>query len=402
MSLSNIFWKLNDNHVALRKFGDFLHRSRYLGLVILCPEHEYDKTFRKNVELWQMWFRQVGVQNCRVIHQIEHKTPQELCVLIHHLHPHIKKSSRDVLTLQTEKRVVTDPEYLVVEFSDHYFRQRRANGLAESTLWLPLTWCLPPTPRAPMRSFEERSIDAVLFGAWSSRRQYCMSRLLNAGLNVVFSSDYTYYGEKLIDFLSNVKLYLNIGYNNALTSLETHRICQAANQHAVIISERTSDTDIQSLLDGNAVLFGNPVDTDEAIDQIANLIKEYKSSEDLWKSYCQRADTFWARIATELPHILKQIPIAVMGGLSGPPVDMHRFVRHVPSDFRNYARRMGRQPKFNMHSRSRARLLGIQRVQMVQRIQRIQPRYQVRQYYQQRQTTRNIGSKTQRRKSKGV
>jgi hypothetical protein len=356
MNIINLFWKLN-NAKALRKFADFLGRARIHGLVILCPRHEFEKTFRRNVELWAVWFRNAGIDKCRLVHELHHKGPHELCVLLHHLHPGIKKQHRDVLSLQTEKKVIQDDSYLLVEFSDYYLGKRVQNGFSESTVWLPLTFCLPPEPSMnPLPSFQERPIDAVLFGAWSARRQNAVQFLVNQGLNIMFSSDYTYYDTKLTQFLVKTKMFLNIGYNNALTSLETHRICQAANQHVVIISERASDTLVQNFFDGPAVLFCNPVENETSLVALSHLLLEFKNNESKYVNYCANADQFWRQLSSDLPLILQNLAISTVTNGAALQVDMRRFQRHVVSDFRNYARRMGRHPRMTNYRPLRSRM----------------------------------------------
>jgi glycosyltransferase involved in cell wall biosynthesis len=139
---------------------------------------------------------------------------------------------RGVLVEVPEYAALIKSASQIFEYSPSNMQTLKHLGFADKCLYL------PPSFHRSLEVFHPSpspTIDVLMVGSYSERRNRIVDQLRQRGLSVVHA--FNVYGEELINYMKQTKIVLNIHWADQVNALETMRISFALANRCFVISE---------------------------------------------------------------------------------------------------------------------------------------------------------------------
>ena len=305
---------MTDLENGIKKSREFLEECKVNGIKIV---YQFPTYFMQNIEVWCHWFREFGINNISMTSDINSVRETDLCVIISHGFEYCKVNKYIAIQTENFTTVTHDPKSYI--FAIKMFRWKDILKKA-TVIWdyslsnisllkkagynnvvhIPIMYSdnnkLFKNCAILMTEFINRQYDIIL-AANTPRRLKMTNDLKNNKFKCM-----NLWRTQLPFFISKTKIFLNLHAYNAVSALEIHRLLDLRNIPVVIVSEKSSDGELEKILDRIVyVEYNDIVVTCEKIIQDENLWKKHLDEQgEMWKNFEDIYKCF-PKYLTEIP-----------------------------------------------------------------------------------------------------
>ena len=269
---------------------NFLEEAKIKGLVIL---NSSDRYFSHNIQLWCIWFRNIGIQNIVVMSDINKIKEDDLCIIISHFYNNCR--SKKYIAIQTEDLVqrqniwtnIIEKAWATWDYSHNNINFLIKKYNIQNIVQVPINYSDNTILFKNIifnKSYEQRNID-IIVPMHGNRRKKIKKQLVNLGLSCI-----SIWRNDLPKYVNKCKIFLNVHRDNENSALEVHRLFDVRNVAIVVISESSLDINYQN--DLNAIPF---IKYDNIVDLCLTICK----NKILWEKYMNEQLEMWKKFNSE-------------------------------------------------------------------------------------------------------